>query len=69
VILNALGFVVSIALLRNVKANDPKPPPSNKHPLRDRMASVLSGASRCCARWPGLRACGTCCFTASPRYT
>ncbi|SEM67506.1 Major Facilitator Superfamily protein [Duganella sp. CF402] len=35
VILNALGFVVSIALLRNVKANDPKPPPSNKHPLRD----------------------------------
>jgi hypothetical protein len=34
VILNALGFVVSIALLRNVKANDPKPP-SNKHPLRD----------------------------------
>ncbi|MYM21033.1 MFS transporter [Duganella sp. FT135W] len=35
VIINALGFVVSIALLRNVKANDPKPPPSNKHPLRD----------------------------------
>ncbi|WP_343726255.1 MFS transporter [Herbaspirillum huttiense] len=39
VILNALGFVVSIALLRNVKANDPKPPPSDKHPLRD----VLDG--------------------------
>ncbi|WP_229262386.1 MFS transporter [Duganella guangzhouensis] len=35
VLLNAIGFVVSIGLLRDVKANDPKPPPSNKHPLRD----------------------------------
>ncbi|MYM28574.1 MFS transporter [Duganella sp. CY15W] len=35
VLLNACGFIVSIGLLRNLKANDPKPPPSNKHPLRD----------------------------------
>jgi MFS family permease len=35
VILNACGFLVSIAMLRNVSATDPKPPPSNKHPLRD----------------------------------
>jgi predicted MFS family arabinose efflux permease len=35
VLLNAMGFLVSIALLRNIKANDPQPAPSNKHPLRD----------------------------------
>lgn len=35
VLLNAIGFIVSIALLRNVAANDPKPPPTDKHPLRD----------------------------------
>jgi MFS family permease len=35
VLLNAIGFVVSILLLRNINATDPKPPPSNKHPLRD----------------------------------
>jgi len=35
VLLNALGFVMSILLLRNLKANDPKPAPSDKHPLRD----------------------------------
>lgn len=35
VLLNAIGFIVSIALLRNVTANDPKPPPTDKHPLRD----------------------------------
>jgi hypothetical protein len=35
VLLNAFGFVVSIFLLRNLNANDPKPAPSNKHPLRD----------------------------------
>lgn len=35
VLLNAIGFLVSIALLRKLKANDPKPPPSTKHPLRD----------------------------------
>lgn len=41
VLLNAIGFVVSIALLRNVKANDPKPPPSNKHPLRDIQDGIV----------------------------
>lgn len=41
VLLNAIGFIVSIALLRNVKANDPKPPPSNKHPLRDIQDGIL----------------------------
>jgi MFS family permease len=35
VLLNAIGFVVSILLLRNIDATDAKPPPSNKHPLRD----------------------------------
>jgi hypothetical protein len=35
VLLNAMGFVTSILLLRNLKANDPKPAPSDKHPLRD----------------------------------
>ena len=35
VLLNAFGFVLSILLLRNLKANDPKPAPSDKHPLRD----------------------------------
>ena len=35
VLLNALGFVASILLLRNLKAADPKPAPSDKHPLRD----------------------------------
>jgi MFS family permease len=35
VLLNALGFVMSILLLRNLKANDPKPAPSDKPPLRD----------------------------------
>jgi MFS family permease len=35
VMVNALGFIASILLLRNVDANDPKPPPSSKHPLRD----------------------------------
>ncbi|MQA42705.1 MFS transporter [Rugamonas sp. FT29W] len=35
VLLNAIGFVVSILLLRNLKANDPKPAPSHQHPLRD----------------------------------
>lgn len=35
VLLNALGFVASILLLRNIDANDPKPAPSHKHPLRD----------------------------------
>ena len=34
-LLNALGFVASILLLRNLKAADPKPAPSDKHPLRD----------------------------------
>jgi len=41
VLLNAIGFLVSIALLRNVKASDPKPPPSNKHPLRDVQDGIL----------------------------
>jgi MFS family permease len=35
ILLNACSFVVSIALLRKMKASDPKPPPSAKHPLRD----------------------------------
>jgi hypothetical protein len=35
VLLNAFGFVASIVLLRNIDANDPKPAPSHKHPLRD----------------------------------
>lgn len=35
VLLNACGFLVSIALLRKLNASDPKPPPSDKHPLRD----------------------------------
>jgi hypothetical protein len=35
VLLNAFGFVMSILLLRNLKANDPQPAPSDKHPLRD----------------------------------
>jgi MFS family permease len=35
VLLNAFGFVASILLLRNIDANDPKPAPSHKHPLRD----------------------------------
>jgi MFS family permease len=35
VMINALGFVASILLLRKVNANDPRPAPSDKHPLRD----------------------------------
>nr|WP_315401207.1 MFS transporter [uncultured Duganella sp.] len=35
VLLNAFGFVASILLLRNLKANDPQPAPSDQHPLRD----------------------------------
>jgi len=35
VLLNAFGFVLSILLLRNLKASDPQPKPSDKHPLRD----------------------------------
>jgi predicted MFS family arabinose efflux permease len=41
VLLNAIGFLVSIGLLRKLKANDPKPPPSNKHPLRDIQDGIL----------------------------
>lgn len=41
VLLNAIGFLVSIALLRDVKASDPKPPPSNKHPLRDIQDGIV----------------------------
>lgn len=41
VLLNAIGFVVSIALLRNVTASDPKPPPSDKHPLRDIQDGIV----------------------------
>ncbi|MYN30324.1 MFS transporter [Duganella levis] len=41
VLLNAIGFLVSIGLLRKLKANDPKPPPSNKHPLRDIHDGIL----------------------------
>ncbi len=35
VIVNALGFIGSILMLRNLKANDPQPEPSQKHMLRD----------------------------------
>ena len=35
VLLNATGFVISILCLRNIDATDPKPAPSDKHPLRD----------------------------------
>ncbi|WP_371866940.1 MFS transporter [Duganella fentianensis] len=35
VIVNALGFICSILILRNLKANDPKPEPSKQHMLRD----------------------------------
>jgi hypothetical protein len=41
VMLNALGFVASILLLRNMDGNDPKPAPSNKHPLRDIQDGIL----------------------------
>jgi predicted MFS family arabinose efflux permease len=41
VLLNAIGFLVSIGLLRKLNANDPKPPPSNKHPLRDIQDGIL----------------------------
>ena len=35
VLVNASGFAASILMLRKLKANDPKPPRSDKHPLRD----------------------------------
>lgn len=41
VMLNAAGFVASILLLRKMNANDPKPAPSNKHPLRDIQDGIL----------------------------
>jgi MFS family permease len=41
VLLNAFGFVASILLLRKMDANDPKPAPSNKHPLRDIQDGIL----------------------------
>jgi Major Facilitator Superfamily len=34
-VVNAATFIASIALLRKIAANDPKPPPSDQHPLRD----------------------------------
>ena len=34
-VVNAATFVVSIFLLRKISASDPKPPPSDQHPLRD----------------------------------
>lgn len=34
-VVNALTFIASIACLRTLNANDPKPPPSPQHPLRD----------------------------------
>jgi hypothetical protein len=34
-IVNALTFIASIALLRKIDVNDPKPPPSDRHPLRE----------------------------------
>ena len=41
VMLNAFSFVASILLLRKMDANDPKPAPSNKHPLRDIQGGIL----------------------------
>lgn len=35
VLLNALGFVVSVCNLRRISVRDPRPTPSDKHPLRD----------------------------------
>lgn len=35
VLVNALTFVASILFLRKIDATDPKPAPSDKHPLRD----------------------------------
>ncbi|MBV8470100.1 MAG: MFS transporter [Burkholderiaceae bacterium] len=35
VIVNALGFVVSVFNLRRISVRDPEPTPSDKHPLRD----------------------------------
>ena len=34
-VVNAATFIASITLLRKIAANDPKPPPSDQHPLRD----------------------------------
>lgn len=35
VLVNALGFVVSVLNLRRISVRDPKPAPSDKHPLHD----------------------------------
>ncbi|MFA9216920.1 MAG: MFS transporter [Sphingomonadaceae bacterium] len=35
VLVNALGFVVSVLNLRRISVRDPQPVPSDKHPLRD----------------------------------
>lgn len=35
VLLNAFGFVVSVLNLRRISVRDPRPAPSDKHPLRD----------------------------------
>ncbi len=35
VLLNAIGFVVSVLNLRRISVRDPRPAPSDKHPLRD----------------------------------
>ncbi|MBA5690454.1 MFS transporter [Duganella sp. LX47W] len=35
VLLNAIGFVVSVFNLRRISVRDPRPAPSDKHPLRD----------------------------------
>jgi hypothetical protein len=35
VLLNAFGFVVSVFNLRRISVRDPRPAPSDKHPLRD----------------------------------
>ncbi|MCE3264968.1 MAG: transporter [Pseudoduganella sp.] len=41
VIVNALGFAVSAWLLRRVPIDEPAPPPTDKHPLRDVHEGLL----------------------------
>ncbi|WP_374584523.1 MFS transporter [Pseudoduganella sp.] len=40
-VVNALGFAVSALLLRRVPIEEPLPPPSDKHPLRDVQEGLL----------------------------
>ncbi|WP_342115467.1 MFS transporter [Pseudoduganella sp. OTU4001] len=41
VIVNALGFGISALMLRRVPIDEPLPPPSDKHPLRDMHEGLL----------------------------